>query len=513
MTVAEIAAPAAAAGPSSHADIFRSTAWIGGSALITVLIGIVRTKVVAVLLGPAGFGLMGLYTSIADLVRSTAELGINSSGVRQIAAAAGSGDTARIALTVTVLRRVALVLGLLGAAILLLLAAPISTLTFGSTAHAGALALLSLAVFLRLVADGQGALLQGLRRIADLARMNVYGALGGAVVSVPIVYVLREDGVVPALIAVAGMSLLLSWHYSRRVRVDPVRASTRDVVREATPLLKLGLAFMASGMLTMAAAYAVRLIVIRQHGLEAAGLFQAAWTLGGLYVGFVLQAMGADFYPRLVAAAANDAEVNRLVNEQAQVSLLLAGAGIVATLTLAPWVVRLFYSAHFDGAVDALRWICLGMALRVVSWPVGFIVIAKARQGYFFAAELAWALANVGLTWIGVQWWGVAGAGIGFAASYAFHVLLVLALGRRLSGFAWTAENRRTLWAGALLIAAVQAGFSLLPTLPATVLGGLAFVASAVYSLHALRRLIGTVALPRRLQWMAQPMPWKRARP
>ena len=112
-----------------------------------------------------------------------------------------------------------------------------------------------------------------------------------------------------------------------------------EIRHEAASLLKLGFAFMASGFLVMGAAYAVRIIVVRDVGLEAAGFYSAAWTLGGLYVGFVLQAMGADFYPRLVSVATDNPRCNRLVNEQAQVSLLLAGPGIIATITFAPLVI------------------------------------------------------------------------------------------------------------------------------------------------------------------------------
>ena len=43
----------------------------------------------ALLLGPAGFGLMGLYTSILALTQAIAGMGINQSGVRQIAEAVG----------------------------------------------------------------------------------------------------------------------------------------------------------------------------------------------------------------------------------------------------------------------------------------------------------------------------------------------------------------------------------------------------------------------------------------
>ncbi len=100
----------------SYRQILKSSALIGGSSMMKIGIGIVRTKAMALMLGPAGFGLIGLYGSIADLAQSIAGMGINSSGVRQIAEAVGSGETGRIARTVTVLRRTSILLGIAGAA-------------------------------------------------------------------------------------------------------------------------------------------------------------------------------------------------------------------------------------------------------------------------------------------------------------------------------------------------------------------------------------------------------------
>ena len=114
------------------------------------------------------------------------------------------------------------------------------------------------------------------------------------------------------------------------------------MAQEAAALLKLGFAFMSSGLMTMGVAYAVRIFVLRKVGFEATGLYQSAWTLGGLYVGFILQAMGADFYPRLTASANDNTACNRMVNEQTRVGLLLAVPGVIATLTFAPVVMPCF---------------------------------------------------------------------------------------------------------------------------------------------------------------------------
>ena len=102
--------PSKSADPSSipkqtYSQILTSTALIGGSSVLNIAFGIVRIKAMAMFLGPAGVGLMGLYGSIADLTHSAAGMGIPSSGVRQIAEAVGSGEVERIARTAAVLRR------------------------------------------------------------------------------------------------------------------------------------------------------------------------------------------------------------------------------------------------------------------------------------------------------------------------------------------------------------------------------------------------------------------------
>jgi antigen flippase len=481
----------------SYGQILKSSALIGGSQVANIAIGIVRTKAMAMLLGPAGFGLFGLYGSIASLTQSVAGMGINSSGVRQIAEAAGSGDQMRIGQTTAVLRRTSVALGLLGAALLLVFSRPVSRLTFGSTDRAAAVCLLSMAVFFSLVSAGQGALIQGMRRIADLAKMNVFGALFGVCTGIPLVYFFREKGVVPSLVSVAAMTILSSWWYSRRIDVPTATVTLSQVRQEASALLKLGSAFMASGLMTMGVAYFARIAVLRKIGFEATGLYQAAWTLGGLYVGFILQAMAADFYPRLTASIHNHDECNRLVNEQTLVGLLLAGPGVLATLTFAPLVITLFYSAKFGAAVGVLRWICLGATLQVITWPMGFIILAKGRPSVFFAVELAWTVVAVALSWVCVIYFGLNGAGIAFFASYVFHGLLIYPIARWLSGFRWCEENRHKGLFLSFLIAVVFCGFYLLPFYTACSFGAFVTVLSGAFSMWSLIRLIPFDRLPR----------------
>lgn len=490
----------------THGQILKSSALVGGSSAINIAIGIVRTKAMAILLGPAGYGLFGLYGSIATLAQSIAGLGVNSSGVRQIAAAVGSGDSDRIAVTTAVLRRTSIVLGAFGALLLVVTSRQVSTVTFGSNQHAAAVCLLSVSVFLQLVSWGQTALIQGMRRIADLARIQVLGALFGMICSVTLVYFWRERGVVPSLVSVALTSLAVSWWYSRKVDVRTPSITVSQVRQEAAELLKLGAAFAATGFMTTAVAYAVRIMLLRKVGFEATGYYQSAWTLGGLYVGFILQAMAADFYPRLTASAHDNPMCNRLVNEQTQVGFLLAGPGVLATLTFTPIVIGLFYSAKFLAAVAVLRWICLGTTLQVITWPMGFIIVAKGRQALFFATELAWTIASLGLAWICVKSLGLNGAGIAFFGSYVCYGLLLYPIVNQLSGFRWSADNKRIGLFFLSLITAVFSGFYLLPFLWAACIGTLATLGSGFYSLRVLSSFVSFDQIPLPIRRLLVPL-------
>jgi PST family polysaccharide transporter len=486
----------------SYGQILKSSALIGGSSVLSIGFRIVRTKAVAVILGPTGVGLLGVFDSISDLTRTVAGLGINTSGVRQIAEAVGTGDSAHLARTVKTLRRVAFYSGAVGALLLLIFSRPVALLTFGNDQHVGAVAMLALAVFFADVSQGQAALVQGMRRITDLARMNVLGAFYGTVFSIPIIYFYREQGIVPSLVCVAGMSILTSWWYARKIQVERVAMHWREMLSQTSALLKLGIVFMLTGLMTMGTTYLLRIILLRSPwpapltGIEAAGFYQAAYGVGYLYINFIIQAMGADFYPRLTAVANDHLESNRLVNEQAEVGLLLAVPGVIATLTFAPLVLQVFYSAKFGPAVEILRWICLGMLLRVASWPMGFVLLAKGERKIFFWVELCSNLIYLALIWAGMKTFGLQGTGVAFFSLYVITTIGLYLIVRRLSGFSVSPANRKLGSLFVPLLAIVFASWYLLPRPAILVLGGAATCFSGIFSLKILCTLVPLERFP-----------------
>ena len=475
----------------SYPQIFRSSLLIGGSSLIALCAQIFRTKLVAVFLGPAGLGLMGIFASTTTLVGTVTAMGIPTSSVREIADASGAGDSVRLARTVSAVGWIMVRLGLLGALLLAIFSAPVSLATFGTADYAGEIALLSAVIAAGAIAEGQTAVLQGLRRIGAVAKIAVLAAAANLVIAVPILYRWRQDAVIPLLIAGSAAGLAASWWYARRIDIARVPMTWQMAMREGRPLLRLGLATMSAAVMLSAIAYVVRVMIARHLGFEAAGVYHAATALSGVYCGFILSAMGTDFLPRVSSVATDNRRCNQLVNEQVEVALLLALPGICGTLAAAPFIVPLLYSEQFSPATDVLRWQVLGVLLRVASWPMGYLLLAKGKARLYLGTELSYNLVHAGLVWVCVQIWGLPGTGIAFLGLYIFYGALMWLVTRRLTGFAWSMPNKRV---AAVAIPAVVFVFlcpMLLPSPWDVAAAAGATTLSGLYSIRTLRSLPG----------------------
>ena len=477
--------------PQPYRVIAKSTGIIGGAQVANIALGIIRIKALALMLGPSGVGIAGMYQAATSLVGTVTGFGVGSAGVRQIAESAGTGDAVRVARTVATLRRVARLSGGLGMAVVLVLAVPLAHATFGEGGHGWGVALMSLTLLFTGISVGQTALLQGLRRLRDLAACNVLGATFGTAAAITLVYFLRERGIVPFLVAVSAFGILTSWWFARRVQVAKVSLPWRETWLEARPLLSMGSAFLVSGLCGAGVSWLTRALVVRELGMEAVGLYTSTLTLSSVYVGIVLTAMGADFYPRLTAVAQDDAAVNELVNQQTEMGLLIALPGLLVTLVLAPWVLRIFYSSAFVAATEVIRWMILGVGLRVVSWPMGFVQLAQGRARVFMATETVFAALQIALLFAGVRWFGLLGCGISFFATFLAHTVGSLVVCRWLSGFSWSRHAMALIALSVFSSGAVMLVLAADPWRAGQWIGGAVAVVGAFVCLGILKRKLG----------------------
>lgn len=416
---------------------------MGGLQGVRLVVGIVQAKVVAVLLGASGTGLFSVYASFLNLGESLFGLGTAGSGVRQIAALAGRDDRNALARAMYVQIGVSIVLGIVGGAAFLLVRVPLEAGMAGGNVLSAAMPFLAASLMVTIASGAPLVIMQGMRKIDRLVMASAWGTLTGAITGVILIYFLRKDGIAPAFLGQALCSGLAALWFYRRLHPPRVTVSLRQFADGFASLIRLGFGFMATALFMAGTAYGIRLYLLRFAGLDATGLYQAAWTLSSFYGSMILQAMGTDFFPRISALSGDHQALNQKVNEQVEIGLILLLPGMLACAVAAPLILRLLYTAEFAMAVPAARWMTAGIMLRALAWPLAYMPLAMNRPRITARAEGCYAAITLALSYPAIRWGGLEGAAIVYVVSSLIYVAVSLVIARRLTGFTWSPSAKK----------------------------------------------------------------------
>jgi len=424
---------------ASYHRILKSTSIIGGASFINIVIGVLRTKVLAVLLGPAGVGLASLYTGLMGTASTVATMGLGPVGTRQIAEACSKDDARAILVARRALFWGTMFLACAGGLVVWSLRSFLAVHALGSASYSSAVGWLSIGVALSVAGASQGALIQGMRRIGDIARLNVFGSAISTALGIGMLWRWGKAGLVAYILVGPLASFVLGHVYvSRLPKPRKETVTLPELSREWKMLLRLGLAMVGAGLVGSLTQLWIRIDVARVLGAQSLGQYQAAWTISMQYVSFVLGAMGTDYYPRLTGIIHDPKATRNLVNEQTEIATLLSAPVFIAMMAVTPWVIHLLYAASFTPAIEILRWQVLGDVLKVVSWPLGFVILAAGDgKTYFWLESVTALIPGVLITGL-VPVMGLKITGISYLAMYVFYLPLVYVLARRRLGFHWS---------------------------------------------------------------------------
>jgi O-antigen/teichoic acid export membrane protein len=409
---------------SSYRQIFKATSLFGGVQVFQILIGIVRVKFVAILLGTAGVGIIGLLNAPLDLIIAITGLGISFSAVRDISAADGELDQTMLARAIIILRRWSWVTGMLGAVVTMALAPLLSQWSFGNREYTWAFVWISVTILLGAISHGQTAVLQGTRRLKDLAKASVIGSALGLVTSIPLYYWFGAKGIVPAMIISTVTALFLSWYFARKVEIETVEMSYRETFSAGMGMVRLGVSMTIAGFIASLSRYVLNAYISHNGGIEIVGLYNAGWGVVGQYTAVVFAAMATDYFPRLSALHSDNSKVQELVRQQSETAVLILTPLLSLLIVMMPLVIRVLYTKEFLPMLMFTNLTILGIHFKTLSWAMGYIYLAKGDSRLFLTLEIISGVIILGLNLLFYHLYGLNGLGISFIISYMAAVTL-----------------------------------------------------------------------------------------
>lgn len=473
----------------------KATSIFGGVQVFNIIISIIKSKFVAVLLGPAGMGITGLLNSTTSFIGSITNLGLNTSAVKNIAAANTSGDEVRVSTVASVLKRLVWGTGLLGTVVTLGLAQWLSELTFGNKEYTTAFAWISISLLFTQLSNGQLIILQGMRKLQFLAKANLAGTVAGLFISVPIYYIWGIDGIVPAIVLSSLASMLFSLLYASRLKINKVKVTKADLLSEGGDMIKMGFILSINGLIAVGASYVVRIFISRAGGIEQVGLYNAGFAIINTYVGMVFTAMVTDYFPRLSGIAYDNEKASNIINQQAEIALLILAPILTVFLIYVNFIVILFYSSKFLLVDSMIHWAALGMFFKAASWPIAYVFVAKGHTKLYFYSEMAANLYMLAFNVLGYLWGGLEGLGVSFLAGYLIYLVQVFFLAKIKYAFRFDKAFRKIFGIQFILGLLCFLSSKLFDNKLLYLTGSLFIIFSCLYSYRELNHRIGLKAL------------------
>ena len=192
---------------NTYNQIIKATSLFGGVQVFNILLSVIRTKVVTIIIGPAGFGILGLFTATVKLILDFTKVGLDKSAVKELAEYDTLEDKTKRNEFIYVLNRVVWITGGLGALLTIIFSKFLSIRTFGDSSYTFGFIWLALAVLFSQLSSGRMAILQGTRQLKRLAKANLLSSTLGLIVAVPLYLLFDVSGIVPAII----LTYLLSF--------------------------------------------------------------------------------------------------------------------------------------------------------------------------------------------------------------------------------------------------------------------------------------------------------------
>lgn len=427
---------------NSYKSILKRISAFGGVQVFNILINLVRGKFVALILGPAGMGVSSLFTTASTTIQQLAGLGLNLSVVKEVAAS--EKDSAGRSLILHIARRLILLTSLLGAAVCIVLSPWLSRLTFGNYDYTIGFVLLGAAVALSIAGAGYLAILQGMGEIKRLSKASIVGSLTGLLFGVPLYYFFGTSGIVPAMIILSfAVAAFYLYSFRKSVKLTPIEdfkfSSHTRLIRR---LISLGIVFMIGSLVGSAVNYLINTFIRWQGSLADVGLFQGANSLTNQYMGIVFSALAMDYFPRLSAIASDTPKLRHIVNRQSEIVMLIATPIVILVMVLAPLAIRILLSSEFLAVAPLIRWLALGVLLQGISFPLGYLFLAKDNKKVYIWLEVVsgniiWFATSAG----GYLLFGLIGLGIALAVRTVIDIFLNYLICRRYYQFEYTSRT------------------------------------------------------------------------
>ncbi len=383
-------------------ELFSAFSYLGIHQVVSVLFGLVRSKLIAAFLGPFGMGIFSQANNFMELIRQVSSLGIGEGFLKLVSEYRSHQDLAKLKKTILTGLVFFGLIGTFFSLMLGLFSRTVSVWLFADPGYGWFVFLIAVTGLLYAEYSAFFYIYQALLKWAEYALVSVIGYVINIFISLMMIYLMQLWGAILSMLIAQVVNLVLAIFVLRR-RVLPFsissvwqhwpdRSSFASLVRFIGPLSTITLAATLTPIV-------IRSSIVHEFGADANGIYQVVYAISLSYMGLMRNAFTGFGMPKVTESLGEPEKIVQVQNDELRLGLLLLSPILLLImLTRAIWI-PLLYSSAFMDAMPLVFWQSLADLIRMIRFSMNITLLPMGRFRFILLDGLidwgGWALLSL----------------------------------------------------------------------------------------------------------------------
>lgn len=411
-------------------DLFKTSFLSGIANIIKMLTGLVTNKIVAIYLGPSGIAMLGQFYNFTTIVMSIAGLGLEQ-GITKYTAEYQNDEKNKKSLLSTGFI-IALFCCLVISAFIFINKKYFSWEILKTGNYSLVFAVLALTLIFFVFNTFFNAVLNGHKEFRKIITTKIISAiLGLIIVAISII----KFGILGAFLGyILSQTLVFFVTINWVIRSSWFNLDTFFKYFDKRMILKLGGYTLMAFTTLFASSFIqlqVRTYIIDHISTVEAGYWQGITRISSLYTLFVTTTLSVYYLPKL-SELKTDKELNKEIFKGYKFILPLIILSCTLIFLFKGFIINVLFSSSFAPMKNLFLFQLLGDILKIASWLLSYMMLAKAMTKVFIISEAVFGLFYYTLTIFFINRYGVVGAIYSYFINYIFYLIFMVYLFRKI---------------------------------------------------------------------------------
>lgn len=404
--------------------MFKASVISAIGALAKLIAGFVLIKLIALILGPDGLGLMGQFMSLSNIMILLAGGGISTGIIKYVAEYLKEQKT--LSVFIGSVSLYAIISSIILLFIGLCFAPQIGFFLFSTNEFDWLVRLLFILQFGIALNNILLSWVSGHKDIIGTNIINVSGTFFSLLLLVPLSYFFDTKGLLAGLAIVPAAPVIVSliYVYKKYPHVFLWLKPTFNN-NHFFKLSRFSLMLITTVICMPLVQMLLRNDLVEVSNWDVAGYWQAAIRLSDAYLLFINMVLANYYMPRLSEIGKGREQIITVWRS------MLIMLPIVIVLTSSIWLLRdflvpLLFSNKFIPAYEFIYYQLIGDIFKMTTYVIGYLVIANAMTKLSIAGDLCQAVLFYFIAQYFISKNGAIGVAEGYAITYAFYFSLIL---------------------------------------------------------------------------------------